>query len=330
MKIAVIGLAGVGRAHINRWKAIEDAELSAVCDIVPEIAQEAGRKNNLSAYTSAEEMMDSEELDAVSFCTPPKTHYPLTKLAAERGIHVLCEKPMASSVEDCRKMIDVCEKNNVTLMIGHKKRFVPPLVRLKELTEGEFGQINYMIHRYPHPGMSNKDWFWAEDDGGGPILENAVHAADILGYLMGDVERVYAEGDTFFAKERKPQIDCAVYTLRFSSGAIATVGAGMVSMGSFSFEDFYAANENGVAEVSGPFDNANLLKYAFRKSPKDLKEKRYEDVDAFRSEMEHFLSCIRTGDVPRANGEAGMKAVAICRAVKLSAEKNEPVEISEL
>ncbi|MBC8459211.1 MAG: Gfo/Idh/MocA family oxidoreductase [Deltaproteobacteria bacterium] len=193
------------------------------------------------AYTSAEEMMDSEELDAVSLCTPPKTHYPLTKLAAERGIHVLCEKPMASSVEDCRKMIDVCEKNNVTLMIGHKKRFVPPLVRLKELTEGEFGQINYMIHRYPHPGMSNKDWFWAEDDGGGPILENAVHAADILGYLMGDVERVYAEGDTFFAKERKPQIDCAVYTLRFSSGAIATVGAGMVSMGSFSFEDFRLA-----------------------------------------------------------------------------------------
>jgi len=327
MRIAVIGLAGVGRVHVERVSDMESAELACVCDIVPDIVQQFGEKYGVKAYTSAEEMFQKEELEGVILGTPPKSHYPLTKMAAEKGINVLAEKPMASTVDDCQRMIDVCRDKKVTLMIGHKKRFVPVLARLKELAEGELGPITYMLHRYPHPGMSRKDWFWQEDDGGGPILENAVHAADIMGFLMGDVERVYAEGGTFFAPERKPQIDCAVYTLKFKSGAIATVGAGMVSMQGFNFEDYYIANKNGVAEVSGRFDSAEVIRYALRSDPQNLHEESYPDADAFRSEIQHFIDCSITGAEPIASGEAGKKAIAICRAVKKSAQIGEPVEI---
>ncbi len=327
MKVAVIGLAGVGKAHVDRWAAIPDVELVSVCDIVPQIAAEFASKYGVKTYTSTEEMLDKENLTAISVCTPPKIHLALTQMAAERGVHVLCEKPMASTVVDCQGMIDVCKANGVVLQIGHKKRYMPSLLRLKELTEGEFGPIQYMVHRYPHPGMSHKDWFWAEDDGGGPILENAVHAADILGFLMGDVARVYAEGGTFFAPDRKPQLDCAMFTLRFKSGAIGVVNAGMVSMGSFSFEDFYVANENGVAEVTGGFDRAEILRYAFRDNPNDVQEESYPNFDAFRAEIESFITCIQTGSKPRASGEAGLKAVAICRAVKESAAIGAPVEL---
>jgi len=327
MRIAVIGLAGVGRVHVAKVSDMESAELACVCDIVPNIAEQMGERYKVEAYTSAEEMFEREELDGVILATPPKSHYTLTRMAAERGVHVLAEKPMASTVDDCQKMIDVCGDNKVILMIGHKKRFVPVLVRLKELTEGEFGPVRYMLHRYPHPGMSQKSWFWQEDDGGGPILENAVHAADILGFLMGDVERVCAEGGTFFAPERKPQIDCAVYTLRFKSGAVATVGAGMVSMPAFSFEDYYIANENGVAEVSGRFDSAEVIRYALRSDPQNVHEESYPGADAFRAEIEHFIECSRTGAEPRASGEAGKKAVAICRAVKKSVQLGEPVDV---
>ena len=327
MRVGVIGLAGVGRAHVARWEAIPDAELVGVCDIVPEIAEELALKYAVEGYTNTEEMLDKENLTAISICTPPKVHLALTRMAAERGIHVLCEKPMASTVADCHEMIDVCCANGVVLQIGHKKRYIPPLLRLKALTEGELGQIQYMVHRYPHPGMSQKDWFWREDDGGGPILENAVHATDILGFLMGDVERVYAEGGTFFAPHRKPQIDCAVFTLRFKSGAIGAVNAGMVSMGSFGFEDFYVANENGVAEVTGGFDSVETLRYAFRANPGDVKSESYPNFDSFRAEIEAFITCIRTGTEPRASGEAGMKAVAICRAVKQAAATGVPIEL---
>jgi predicted dehydrogenase len=328
MKVAVIGLAGVGRVHVERWAAIPNADLVGVCDIVPQVADEFASKYNVKAYTSTVEMLDKEKPAAISICTPPKTHLSLTQAAAERGVHVLCEKPMASTVIDCQEMIRVCKANHVVLQIGHKKRFLPPLLRLKELTAGDFGPIQYMVHRYPHPGMSNRDWFWAEDDGGGPILENAVHAADILGFLMGDVERVYAEGDTFFAPRRKPQIDCAVFTLRFKGGAVGVVNAGMVSMGAFNFEDFYVANENGVAEVSGRFDQADTLRYALRKDPKNVQEEKRPNFDAFRAEIEHFMECIRTGREPRASGEAGMKAVAVCRAVKESAKIGAPVRVN--
>lgn len=325
MRVAVIGLAGVGRAHVDRWAKNPNAELVSVCDINRQISDEFASEYEVKGYTSTEEMLDTEDLTAISICTPPKVHLALTRMAAAGGIHVLCEKPMASTVSDCQEMIDVCGSAGVVLQIGHKKRFIPPLLRLKELTKGEFGPIQYMVHRYPHPGMSNKDWFWAEDDGGGPILENAVHAADILGFLMGDVERVYAEGGTFFAPHRKPQIDCAMFTLRFKSGAIGVVNAGMVSMGGFSFEDFYVANENGVAEVIGRFDSAETLRYSFRDDSETLQEENYPNFDSFRAEIEHFIECIQTGSEPRASGEAGMKAVAICRAVKRSAEIGEPV-----
>lgn len=327
MRVAVIGLAGVGRAHVDRWTRNPNAELVSVCDISRQIADEFAAEYEVKGYASTEEMLDTENLTAISICTPPKVHLALTRMAAARGIHVLCEKPMASTVEDCQEMIDVCKSAGVVLQIGHKKRFIPPLLRLKELAEGEFGPIQYMVHRYPHPGMSNKDWFWAEDDGGGPILENAVHAADILGFLMGDVDRVYAEGGTFFAPHRKPQIDCAMFTLRFKSGAIGVVNAGMVSMGGFSFEDFYVANENGVAEVTGRFDSAETLRYSFRNDPESVQEENHPNFDSFRAEIEHFIKCIQTGSEPRASGEAGMKAVAICRAVKRSAEIGGPVTL---
>ncbi len=328
MKLAVIGLAGVGGVHVQKVSSMENAELVCVCDVVQGIADDFSKRYNVKAYYDAEKMIAEEKLDGVILATPPKSHFPLTKMSAEKGIHVLAEKPMANYVDSCQKMIDVCKANNVTLMVGHKKRFVPALLKLKELSEGELGAIKYMIHRYPHPWMSPKDWFWAEDDGGGPLLENAVHAADILGFLMGDVDTVYAEGDSFFAEQRKPQLNCAVYTFRFKSGAIATVGAGMVSIPALNFEDFYVATDNGVAEVSGSFDSADKIKFAFRSEPNKLHEESYPGFDSFKAEIEHFIECAKSGKEPVASGEAGKKAVAICRAVKKSAEIGEPVKVT--
>jgi UDP-N-acetylglucosamine 3-dehydrogenase len=328
MRLAVVGLAGVGAKHVSVVSGLENADLACVCDVVSNIADDFAKKFNTKAYYSAEEMLEKEKLDGVIVATPPKSHYPIAKMSAEKGIHVFVEKPMASYVSDCQKMIDVCKENNVTLMVGHKKRFVPALVRLKELTEGELGEIKYMLHRYPHPWLSPKDWFWAEDDGGGPILENAIHAADMMGFLMGDVDTVYAEGDSFFAEDRKPQVNCAVYTLRFKSGAIATIGAGMVSIPAFNFEDYFVATDNGVAEVSGNFDSAEKIRYAFRKDPNNAKEEVYSGVDAFVVEIQHFMECSKTGKEPTSSGEAGKKAVAICRAVKKSAEIGEPIKVT--
>ncbi|NOZ21518.1 MAG: Gfo/Idh/MocA family oxidoreductase [Planctomycetes bacterium] len=326
MRIAVIGLAGVGKKHVQVFSEI--AELACVCDLNEEVLNDTSSKFGLKGYADAKEMFEAEQLDAVSLCTPPKSHAPLTEMAAAKGASILAEKPMANSVENCRKMIDVCKDAGVTLMIAQKKRFVPTVARLKELTEGDLGPIKFLLHRYPHPGMSQKDWFWSADDGGGPILENAVHAADTIRFLCGDVERVYAEGSTAFAEHRAPVINCAVYTVRFKSGAIANVGAGMASCPGFSFEDFYAATDKGVAEVSGPFDNADTIRFAFRENPKDVTEEKVEGADPFLLEMQHFIECIEQKKEPLTSGYEGMKAVELCLAVKQSAAEGKPIDLA--
>ena len=110
-------------------------------------------------------------------------------------------------------------------MVAHKKRYVPAVARLRQLIDTDLGQPEGLYHRYPHPWMSEAAWFWAEDDGGGPLLENAVPAADTARFLLGDIERLYAEGDVFNAPRRAPQLNCAVYTVRAASGAIGMIGA---------------------------------------------------------------------------------------------------------
>ena len=329
MRIGIIGVRGIGNHHLNVLSAMDEFHVAAICDVDAGILAERAAGRELATYGDAAEMMDAERLDAVSLCTPPKWHLPHTRLAAERGIHVLCEKPMAPSVEDCAAMVDVCGSAGVALMIAQKKRFVRGVQRLRELLDGSLGQPWMLLHRYPHPWLPEMDWFWAEDDGGGPLLENAVHAADTLRFLLGEPVRVSAEGDTWGAAHRAPQLNCAVYTARFASGAIATVGAGMVALPApgFMFEDLYVACEGGIAELSGDFDNPTRLRYAFRSAQSEVHEERFDGEDPFRAEFRHFLDCARDGREPLANGTEGLKSVAFALAVKQSARSGAAVEL---
>ena len=327
LRIAVVGLAGVGRTHVAKFQEMEQFELAAICDIYGDVLARVAADAPVATYSSAEEMFAKHDLDAVSICTPPKSHLPIAQMAAGSGVHVLCEKPMASTVEQCDGMIEACAETGVTLMIAHKKRFLPVVQRLKELMDGPLGPMSYLLHRYPHPGMSQKDWFWAEDDGGGPVLENAVHAADLIRHLMGDVETVSAEAGTLFAPQRAPQLDCAVYTVRFAGGAIGAVGCGMVSTPKMSHEDLFVAGENGVAEFAGRFDNSDRLVYVLRSEADELHEETFPDSDPFRAEFEHFYECVENDYEPLTSGAEGREAIRLCLAVKQSARSGKPVRL---
>ena len=132
MRVGVIGLAGVGRTHISKWSEI--ADLVSVCDLDSTVLAQITESSQINGYTSVEQMLDKEALQAISICTPPKSHLSITQQAADRGIHVLCEKPMASTVSDCQAMIDICSRQSVVLQIGHKKRFLPAIQRSLRVT----------------------------------------------------------------------------------------------------------------------------------------------------------------------------------------------------
>lgn len=312
LRVAVAGLAGIGKVHVRLLEESAEAAVAAVCDIAPAafgaVTTEAPR------FTDYERMLDEVRPDAVILATPPASHRAMTLASAARGVHALVEKPMAESVASARAMIDACRSVGVVLMLGHKKRFVPALARLKALLDGELGPAQVAIYRYVHPGRSEKAWFWAEEDGGGPLRENAVHAADTLRWLCGEVVRIQGEGDFFTFADRAPQPNCAVMTLRFESGAIASLTAGMVGVHALRGEDLYITTERGVAEVSGPFDNPGTLRWALRGEP----EPRLESLngDPFRLEQEHFFYCIRSGAAPLTSGEEGLKSLELCERWK--------------
>jgi len=330
LRVSVIGL-GIGARHADRYATLADARLVAVCDREESLAADAAAQYGCAASTDAERMLDDHRPDAVSICTPPATHAALTEAAAARGIHVLVEKPMAPTPADCERMIVACRQAGVQLMVGHKKRFAPPFVRLRELAapEGPLGPVRQVIARYVHGGMPDKDWFWSEEDGGGPILENHVHTADTLGFLAGRPSRVHAEGASRFVDGRAGQLNLAAYSARFSGlepgrDVVVSVGYGMV--GPIPFrplcdEHWLFACDRGVAEVSGPFDNPWLLRWALRGAQRaeDVREEGWPDADPFQSELEHFLDCVRNDRPPRAGGAAAKQAVEFCLAVKESA-----------
>jgi len=315
VKIGVVGL-GVGKKHIEEYLKNKKAELVAICDINKDILKNFVEKYNVRGYESFEDMIKNEELNGVSICTPPKFHLPLIQIAAENKINILCEKPMASNMEEALRIVEVCKNNGVKLMIGFKKRFSPTYRFLKKCFENEFGKPNWLFIKFAL-GKVDKDWFWEENNGGGPIIENTIHVLDLLIFFLGLPERVYAEGGKLF-QEKYDQIDGALITIKFKNGSIASIGAGYASEWSIAEEEICFANEKVAGKVKGRFDFPNILQYVFRKEPEKIYRKRFSNPAGFKEEIEHFIKCIKENKEPLANGEDGINSLKLALAIKKS------------
>lgn len=325
LRVGVIGL-GIGVRHLQSYRDMEAVEIAGICDVIEEAAQKQVDAFGGKAYADPVAMLATERLDVVSLCTPPKSHRELTQAAARVGAHVLCEKPMAPSVADCDAMVEACAAAGVKLMVAQKKRFHPLVQRVKTLSETELGPVRWAVAKYAL-GKVPKDWFWDEEDGGGPLLENSIHTVDMLRYLMGEVETVYAEGDTLFNPDRKPQLDVATYTFRFANGSIAAVGSGQASEWAFANEYFFLACDGGEIRFSGPFDRP-INWWMGRRENAAQEEETIPVDDCFDREIGHFLNCVRNNETPLVTGEDARGSVAVCLAVKESARTRKPVRLA--
>ncbi len=330
LKIAVVGL-GAGKMHLASLAKRQDVKLVGVCDILPDVAQKLAGDYKTRAYTDMARMLEEAAPDAVSLCTPPALHAPQTELAASRGVHVLCEKPMAGSVGDCERMVAAAERAGITLMVAQKKRFHPFYALVKKQTQGEWGPILWAQVRFAL-GRVEKDWFWEEGDGGGPLVENAVHVFDLMRFLLGDVDKVFAFGGTLFMKHRAPQIDAATVTLRFVSGAVAGLSVGYGSEWPMAREQMAFATEKIVVDCDGRFDRPDVFRGVYRNEPTKLLPLEMPpnaDFAGFDTEIDHFLTCVRQRREPLAPGRDGREAVRLCLAVKESVRSGRVVEMRD-
>jgi predicted dehydrogenase len=325
IRVGVVGL-GIGKTHLQHYAALEGVEIAAVADVNGAAAEALGSRYGARPFSDALEMMATARLDAVSICTPPRVHKELVVAAAERGLHVLCEKPMAPTVADCDAMIEAADRAGTTLMLGFKKRYAPAYQWLKE-REPEWGRPHIAMARY-QLGPVGKDWFWDEGDGGGPIIENTAHCIDILRYLLGEPTAAYAEISNFFSTTRQTDVAEAVFTLRFAD-ATAAIAAGAAGVWAYDASERLSFSYDGaIAEVYGRFDLPRTIRVMGR-SDADVSLKSWEDCSGWSGEFSAFVNCVRDIEKPRATGFDGKRALQIGLAIKQSGRTGQPVRIPE-
>jgi predicted dehydrogenase len=336
IRIGVIGLR-FGRHHVRTLANMEDVQVVAVADRNPDPALR-GAPGGLEAYAASYgatayhdglEMIEREELDAVSICTAPRSRAPLIEAAADAGLPMFVEKPWAADVGQAEQLARLCRDHEATVMVAFSFRFHPAIVRLRELLDGELGSpwlVNgeYVFNWVPPAGH----WLWDPGNGNGFFNENSCHLFDALCYLLGDPVSAMAEAINPMGA---PSENAAAIALRFADGAIAALTVGGVGAGAFrEFPRLEVVTANGQARLYGREHMWDRLQWATREGdavqqiirpPEALGSTRYTHA------FQHFFDCIRAGVQPSVGVEDGVKAVALAMAVYESARTGNKVDI---
>ncbi len=197
LKVAVIGCGLNCDRHINVFGKMDDASITALCDVVPEKLEDAVKKTGANGYLDYNELLEKEELDLVIINLPHALHNPCVQKCAAKGIDIYLEKPMGISVADCQEMIDVCEKAGVLFWIGHGQGYFPTNSKAKEIVKsGKLGELVGITETrncfYFSPARPR--WFLDKKMSGGGIMMNlGAHALDKVKYFS-DGEIVEAVG----------------------------------------------------------------------------------------------------------------------------------------
>lgn len=253
-RFGLVGCGRISKIHTAVISGLNDAELVAVCDIVKEKAQACGEKLNCRVYTNYKEMLKKENIDIINICTPTHMHAQMAVDAADAGKHVVSEKPMALTLRDADRMIEAAKKNKVKLFVVKQNRYNPPIVKLKEaLNQGRFGKIFYgKTTVYWQRDQSYYDehaWFKTRQMGGGVLINQASHNIDMLCWLMGPVEKIYAKIDTM--THRIETEDFALGIVKFKSGAYGIIEATTCTYPKNIEGSITILGENGSAKVGG-------------------------------------------------------------------------------
>lgn len=193
MRFGLIGFGGIGHVRKMALEQASNCSFTAVYDINQEIVKQAGA--GVYAFDSVEALAQSDACDAVIISTPPNFHLEQAVACMEGGKHVIVEKPMASSVDECRQMLEVSRKTGKVLTVGFNHRYFAAVKAVREaIHSGEIGQLSYIRAYGGHTGLSEFKATWMYDKdimGGGTLMDNGIHVLDLTQHLMGGVKSVY-------------------------------------------------------------------------------------------------------------------------------------------
>jgi UDP-N-acetylglucosamine 3-dehydrogenase len=299
LRIGVIGLGWFGEIHCETIAGIPNMELAALCTRTPDrLAQQAEKFGVKKTYRDYRDLLADRDIDAVSICTMWDQHTDPAIAALEAGKHVFLEKPMASTVADCRKIMAAAQSARGVLQIGHIVRFNPRYRMAKQAIDaGKIGKIVAMSSRRNIPAA------WTPEilNKIGPIVGDAIHDTDIMLWFTGDtVASAYAQ--TVSVRNLKfPDIGQTMY--RFKGGATATLETVWCMPEKTPFdidERMSIIGTEGIIHVQDTFPNLGIVSADKLHSPDTTYWPMFDGVrgGALREELAYFANCALKGETP--------------------------------
>ena len=339
VRFGIIGCGVIAPWHARAITNLGEAELVACCDIIPERAENLAADFGISRfYTDHHELLASDEVDAVCVCTPSGLHAPVTIDAAKAGKHVMCEKPVEITLAKIDAMVTACRDAGVKLGVIFQRRTLPTCRRIKQAIEsGKLGKMvlgdAYLKYFRSQEYYDSGDWrgTW-ELDGGGALMNQGVHMVDILRWIMGPIDTIYAFADHLARKIEVEDTACAV--IKWQSGAFGVLqGTTSVTPGMHHRLELHG--ELGSITTEGD----NIVRWSVPGEEKKADDKVAEGESAatdpkaigtegHQLQIQDLCHAIFEDRDPMVTGEEARKAVEVILAVYESARTGKPVKLS--
>ncbi|HID56254.1 TPA: Gfo/Idh/MocA family oxidoreductase [Candidatus Poribacteria bacterium] len=326
-KVGIIGCGGIANRHAGVLSRIEEVKLVAFCDVIEEKAAQFNRRyagGEGKVYTDFARMFDSEDLDVVWICLPPFAHTNEVELAAEHGVHLFIEKPIALDMETAWRMVEAVDKYRIKSQVGFMSRFGEAIERVKGMLQsGEAGEPGMMIGKYMCNSL-HSPWWRDKSKSGGQIVEQIIHTYDIIRYFLGEPESVFCRADNIFHKdvENYTSEDVSATVIRFRNGAVAAVAGTNGAIPGRWISQYELVARNITVSFADP--NNALLYRTDVQPPQETKLAGSRDL--FLAEARDLLNAIKEGGSTRTPMIEGAKTLQLVLGASKSAETGKIVE----
>lgn len=331
-----IRYAVVGQGYIAQGAVLpafahakENSELVALVSGDPRKLSELSKKYHVRhtySYEEYDRCLESGEVDAVYIALPNNMHCEYTVRAAERGVHVLCEKPMAVTEEECRRMIDSARRHNVRLMIAYRLHFEEANLEAVRLAQsGKLGELRAFSSLFTMQVVDPENIRLQGELGGGTLYDIGIYCINAARYIFRQEPTEVFAWTTSNAEQRFSEVEeTTAVIMRFPDERIAQF---VCSFGSAPIASFRIVGTKGDLRVEPAYEYSMDLKH-FLTIDEQTEAKTFKKRDQFAPELVYFSRCVLDGTEPEPSGHEGMADVRIIRALYRSAESGTPVTLS--
>lgn len=326
--LAIVGCGYWGPNLARNFNSLADCRVTVLCDVDPARLQHMKRLYpGVDTCLNYDEVLDRSDVDAVAIATPTRLHYSMAIKALDSGRHVLVEKPLTTSVQECESLLETAEDKSLILMVGHTFLYSPTVRKIREIIrQGDLGELQYVSARRLNLGLFQTDINVAWD--------LAPHDVSIILYILDEMPiGVNCQGKAHVT----PGIeDVTNMTLTFGNGAFALIHNSWLDPTKIRQMTFVGRKRMLAYDDIEPFEKIRIYdkrvevpphydsfaEFQFSYHQGDMYSPSVKQIESLSLECQHFIDCIKTGVQPESSGAEGLKVVQVLDAASKSLKNN--------